>query len=348
MANEKDIIKALQSVAHPESGKDIISAGILQEVSVASGRVGVSLAFLRARDPFEQSVKKQARAAIEEAFPQFKDKVDIMVKPMGQPAKPKEEPLSNNIAHIIAVASGKGGVGKSTVACNLAIALAQSGYKVGLLDADIYGPSQPKMFGLEDYKPLGEKVDGKDMIIPAEKYGVRLMSIGFFISPQDALIWRGAMATNALKQMINQTMWGELDFLLIDLPPGTGDVHLTIVQEMKVGGAVIVSTPQDIALADVVRGIAMFRAEGIGIPVLGIIENMAWFTPEELPENRYYIFGRGGAEALAKKEGIDLLAQIPIVMGVTESGDKGEPVATTSGIADSYFRSAAQKIVDKA
>lgn len=347
MVQESDIRQVLSGVVHPESGVDVVSGGIVAKISTEGGRAVITLTFARARDPFEASIKKQCRLVLEDAFADLAGKVDIIVKAAVEPkaAPKKSEPLE--VTNIIAVSSGKGGVGKSTVACNLAIALAKEGYRVGLLDADIYGPSQPKMFGLEDYKPEGERVEGKDMILPAEAYGVKVMSIGFFIPPGDALIWRGAMATNALRQMIHQTLWGGLDFLLIDMPPGTGDVHLTIVQEMKVTGAVIVSTPQQVALADVERGIAMFRADGVGVPVLGLIDNMAWFTPEELPDNRYYIFGRGGAEALAAKEGIDILAHIPIVQGISEGSDSGRPVVESTPALSTYYTDAARKIVDK-
>ncbi|MEG1649453.1 MAG: Mrp/NBP35 family ATP-binding protein, partial [Rikenellaceae bacterium] len=221
---------------------------------------------------------------------------------------------------------------------NLAVTLAKAGYKVGIIDADVYGPSQPKMFGCEDYSALGEKVEGKDFIIPVERHGVKIMSIGFFIKPTDALVWRGPMATNALKQIIHQTLWGELDYLLIDLPPGTGDVHLTILAEMKVTGAIIVSTPQKVALADVVRGIAMFKAPNINVPIIGIIENMAWFTPAELPENKYYIFGKDGVKELAARENIKLLAQIPLVQSICEASDNGEPESLTNPIIKSKYQ----------
>ena len=229
---------------------------------------------------------------------------------------------------IIAVASGKGGVGKSTVAVNLSVALAKMGYSVGLLDADIYGPSVPKMLGMEGSQPAIKGGEGREMIVPVEQYGVRMLSVGFFVRTGDAVIWRGPMATSVLKQLLHQAEWGEPDYLLIDLPPGTGDVHLTIVQELPVTGAVIVSTPQEVALADAVKGINMFRTEKINVPILGLVENMAWFTPEELPDNRYYIFGDGGCKALAEREGIRLLGQIPIVQGICEGGDKGQPVVT--------------------
>jgi ATP-binding protein involved in chromosome partitioning len=245
-----------------------------------------------------------------------------------------------------AVASGKGGVGKSTVTANLAVALNNLGYRVGILDADVYGPSQPKMFGLEGYVPEAEQEEGADYLLPAEARGIRIMSIGFFIKPSDALLWRGAMATNALRQMIHQTRWGELDFLLIDLPPGTGDVHLSILSELRLNGAVIVSTPQQVAVADVLRGIEMFRHSQVGVPVAGIIENMAWFTPAELPENRYYLFGKGGARALAERCGVDFLGEIPIVQSIMEGGDAGTPGSTIDARVEETYRTIARKIVE--
>jgi ATP-binding protein involved in chromosome partitioning len=237
------------------------------------------------------------------------------------------EQFLKGVKNIIAVASGKGGVGKSTVAANLAVALARSGAKVGLLDADIYGPSMPLMFNLEGFQPLGKEVDGKTKILPAEQYGVKILSIGFFVQPEQALIWRGAMATNALNQLINDAEWGDLDYFLIDLPPGTGDIHLTMVQTLPVSGAVIVSTPQEVALADARKAFNMFEQKDINVPILGLVENMSWFTPEELPDNKYYIFGKDGGIKLAKESKVIMLGQIPIVQGIREGGDNGNPVA---------------------
>ncbi len=238
----------------------------------------------------------------------------------------KDDPFSG-IKNIIAVASGKGGVGKSTIAVNLAVAVAKTGASVGLVDADVYGPSLPKMFDLEGERPQIKREGEKEIIVPIEKHGVKVVSIGFFVRPEDALVWRGPMATSALKQILTQTEWGELDYLFIDMPPGTGDIHLTLVQETAVTGVVIVSTPQEVALADAVKGIAMFTGEKINVPVLGLVENMAWFTPAELPENKYYIFGNDGVKNLAEKMNIDLLGQIPLVQGIREDGDSGRPSA---------------------
>ena len=232
-----------------------------------------------------------------------------------------------NVKNIVAIASGKGGVGKSTVSVNMAVALAKLGYSVGLIDADVYGPSIPKMFDLESVKPVLKQIEGKDRIIPAEKYNVKVLSIGFFVDQKEALVWRGPMATSALKQLIHDGYWGDLDYLLIDLPPGTGDVHLTLVQSLAVTGVVIVSTPQAVALADAIKGISMFTGKSINVPVLGLVENMAWFTPEELPSNKYYIFGKDGCKNLAASMNVPLLGQIPLVQGIREGGDNGRPVA---------------------
>lgn len=242
--------------------------------------------------------------------------------------KKQEEQLLPGVKNIVAVASGKGGVGKSTVAVNIAIALAKEGKKVGLVDADIYGPSIPIMFGLENKKPDAKEIDGKVKVLPFEKYGIKLLSIGFFVDASQALIWRGPMASNALKQLFTEAAWGELDYLLIDLPPGTGDIHLTLVQTVPVTGAIIVSTPQKVALADARKAMSMFSQPSINIPVLGLVENMAWFTPAELPENKYYIFGEKGAEKLSKELNVELLGQIPIVQSICESGDSGVPIIT--------------------
>lgn len=270
-------------------------------------KITVVLRFAKARDPFAVKIKNQAEELLKREFPG--QTVLVVIKEGG--AAPRPEPklktTTGGIAKVIAVASGKGGVGKSTVTANLAVALRNMGFRVGILDADIYGPSQPKMFGVEGYLPDAVQEEGADHIVPAEPMDIRLMSIGFFIKPTDALLWRGAMAVSALKQMIHQTKWGTLDFLLADLPPGTGDVHLSIIGELKIDSAVIVSTPQQVAVADVVRGVEMFRNENVNIPVAGIIENMAWFTPEELPENRYYLFGKGGARRFAEEHGVDFL-----------------------------------------
>ena len=333
---EEKIKRLLASVVHPETGQDIVSSGFIEHTASAEGKVTVVLRFAKARDPFAVKIKNQAESLLRKAFPGAE--VLVVIKEGG--AAPRPEPklktTTGGIARVIAVASGKGGVGKSTVTANLAIALRNMGFRVGVLDADIYGPSQPKMFGVEGYVPEAVAEDGVDHIVPAESMDVKLMSIGFFIPPGDALMWRGPMATNALRQMIHQTLWGPLDFLLLDLPPGTGDVHLSVISEMKVDGALIVTTPQRVALADVVRGVHMFRNEKVNIPILGLVENMAWFTPAELPDNRYYIFGEGEAARIAEQEKLPLLASIPLIRSVSEAADSGRPV-TSENLPDGKF-----------
>ena len=263
-------------------------------------------------------------------------------------SKPRPEvgKLLPQVKNVVAVSSGKGGVGKSTVSANLAIALARLGYKVGLLDADIFGPSMPKMFNVEDARPYAVNVDGRDLIEPIEAYGVKLLSIGFFVSPETATLWRGGMASNALKQLIADADWGELDYLILDTPPGTSDIHLTLLQTLAITGAVIVSTPQQVALADARKGIDMYRNEKVNVPILGLVENMAWFTPAELPTNRYYIFGKEGCKQLAEEMQVPLLAQIPLVQGICDSGDQGTPAALNSDSATGIaFINLAQAVV---
>lgn len=251
-----------------------------------------------------------------------------------------------NIKHRIAIASGKGGVGKSTVTSNLAVTLAKLGYKVGLVDADIYGPSMPKMFGVEDAKPIMVEVEGQELIEPVEKFGVKMLSVGFFVKVEDALVWRGPMATNALRQIIQQVYWGELDYLLFDLPPGTGDVHITLSTEFKPDGAIIVGTPQEVALADVVKGIKMFTGPNVNVPIIGLVENMAWFTPAELPDNKYYIFGKEGCKKLAESYQLPLLGQIPLVQSICEAGDGGTPSALTNPMIGQTFDQIAKTMVE--
>lgn len=346
---KEDIKSLLRSIVHPETEENIVDGGIVDEITAAADKITVSLGFKKARDPFAAKIKAQVQTLLEEHYPALKGAVTVFVKEAA-PAKPKPQErhtATDRIHRVIAIASGKGGVGKSTVTANLAVALRDMGYRVGLLDADIYGPSQPKMFGCEGCIPDARQIDGQDYIVPIETKGIKLISIGFFIRPTDALLWRGAMATNALRQLVHQTLWGELDFLLIDLPPGTGDIHLSIISELKIDGAVIVSTPQQVAVADVVRGVEMFRHENVDIPVLGIVQNMAWFTPAELPENRYYIFGHGGAERYAAECGVDFLGDIPIIQSVMEGSDAGVPAAETDNAAADYYRQTARKVVDK-
>ena len=263
--------------------------------------------------------------------------------------QPKSEPkLLPEVKNVIAVFSGKGGVGKSTVSANLAVALAEAGYKVGLLDADIFGPSAPIMFGCEDARPVLEEVDGRELIAPIERFGVKILSMGFFVDKASPVLWRGSMASNALKQLLTEGNWGELDYLLLDMPPGTSDIHLTLVQTLGLTGALVVTTPQQVALADAIKGIGMFLDEKVGVPVLGLIENMAWFTPAELPQNKYYIFGRDGGKELAEELDIPLLGQIPLIQSICECGDGGEPIATQrDSLMGIYFRTLARNVVEQ-
>jgi len=345
LTNEQ-VLQALKRVVHPESRKNIVELEMVENLSVSGREVRFALKFNRPNDPFIESMKKSCVAAIESQLGEDV-KVRGNIGTIVPERKDKERQVLPGVKNIIAVASGKGGVGKSTIAVNLAVGLKNKGYSVGLLDADVYGPSIPKMFDLEGATPTGKKEDGTEWIIPIEKRGIKLLSVGFFVKPEDALVWRGPMATSALKQLITQGDWGELDYLILDMPPGTGDVHLTIVQEVPVTGAVIVSTPQEVALADVIKGINMFTGDKVNVPVLGLVENMAWFTPEELPENRYYIFGKEGCRQLAEKLGIELLGQIPIVQGICESGDQGVPVASdeTSSMGKA-FGELAEKVAE--
>lgn len=348
--NKEIILEALKHVRYPGTGQDIVSSGMVQDdLKIEGNKVGFSILFEKANDPFIKSVIKAAETAV---LTYVGENIEIKgnIIPMQKvaPVVHKPNPILPGVKNIIAVFSGKGGVGKSTVSSNLAISLAAMGYKVGLLDADIHGPSMPKMFGVEDARPLMAEHDGKEMIEPVEKYGVKMLSIGFFVDPVNALVWRGSMASNALKQLIQDAYWGELDFFVMDLPPGTGDIHLTLVQTMGITGTVIVTTPQDVALADARKGINMFVGEKVNVPVLGLIENMSWFTPAELPQNKYYIFGQGGGERLAKEFDIPLLGQIPIVQSIREAGDAGRPAALdTESVSGMAFHQLAEKVVER-
>lgn len=322
----KLILDALATVTYAGTKKNLVESGMIADTPSIDGmKVKVVLEFPRDTDPFLKSTVKAAEAAIH--YHISKDvEVEIVTEFKSKP-RPEVGKLLPEVKNIIAVSSGKGGVGKSTVSANLAISLARLGYKVGLLDADIFGPSMPKMFRVEDARPYAVEKDGRQLIEPIEKYGVKLLSIGFFVNPETATLWRGGMASNALKQLIADADWGELDYFILDTPPGTSDIHLTLLQTLAITGAVIVSTPQNVALADARKGIDMYRNEKVNVPILGLVENMAWFTPAELPENKYYIFGKEGCKRLAEEMKTPLLAQIPLVQSICESGDEGEPAA---------------------
>jgi ATP-binding protein involved in chromosome partitioning len=341
----KLIFDALQTVRYPGNGKNLIEAEMIEDdLRIDGMKVSFSIIFEKATDPFRKSVVKAAETAIH-TYVSSDVEVTIGVKSKTQ-LPPEPDKLLPNVKNIIAVSSGKGGVGKSTVTANLAVALAKLGYRVGLLDTDIFGPSVPKMFQVEDGRPYAENVDGRDLIVPIEKYGVKLLSIGFFVNPDQATLWRGGMACNALKQLIGEAKWGELDYFILDTPPGTSDIHLTLLQTLQITGAVIVSTPQQVALADARKGINMYMNDKVNVPILGLVENMAWFTPAAHPDEKYYIFGKDGCKNLAEELNVPLLAQIPLVQGICDNGDAGTPSvldpASPSGIA---FMSLAAKVV---
>lgn len=346
------IMDALQTVTYAGTKKNLVESGMVADQPAVAApsadnepwHVHVVLEFPRDTDPFLKSTVKAAEAAIK--YHCGKDVVVEITTEFKSKPRPEVGKLLPQVKNVVAVSSGKGGVGKSTVSANLAIALARLGYKVGLLDADIFGPSMPKMFNVEDARPYAVNVDGRDLIEPIEAYGVKLLSIGFFVSPETATLWRGGMASNALKQLIADADWGELDYLILDTPPGTSDIHLTLLQTLAITGAVIVSTPQQVALADARKGIDMYRNEKVNVPILGLVENMAWFTPAELPTNRYYIFGKEGCKQLAEEMQVPLLSQIPLVQGICDSGDQGSPVALNSDSATGIaFINLAQAVV---
>ena len=328
---KQDIYNALDTITEPGEGKSLVENKNISNLVVFGNEVIVDVTIsnptLQAKKKVESEIKKAILSKVDE-----KIDVKVNVKTSAAPKKEEKSTLIKgkkipSIQNIIAIASGKGGVGKSTITANMAVSLSKMGFKVGILDADIYGPSMHLMFDVEKEKPISVKIEGRSKMKPIENYGVKLLSLGFFTNPNQAVIWRGPMASKALNQLIFDADWGELDFLLIDLPPGTGDVHLSIVQALPINGAVIVSTPQTIALADAKKGVAMFQQESIQVPVLGIIENMAYFTPEELPDNKYYIFGKDGAKHLAEDINTKFLGEIPLVQSIREAGDVGHPVA---------------------
>jgi ATP-binding protein involved in chromosome partitioning len=349
MFSKKDIINALTGVIHPATGKDLVSMGMVQDIEIDKNGISLTITPEKSNDPFISSVRSTIVKTIKEVLGPDAEISDIKVQPkviVGKQAEKKREVLPE-VTNIIAVSSGKGGVGKTTISVNLAIALARNGFSVGLLDADVYGPSVPKMFHAEDYRPEVRHENNTDIIVPMTKFGVKVLSTGFFVDATDAVIWRGPMASSFLKQLITQGEWGALDFLLVDLPPGTSDIHLTLVQEVPVTGAIVITTPQDVAIADAVKGISMFRSEKINVPVLGLVENMSWFTPAELPQNKYYIFGKEGGRKLSEKMNVPLLGQIPLVQSIREGSDNGEPVALGDSVTGIAFMELAAALAEK-
>ncbi|HMB99941.1 MAG TPA: Mrp/NBP35 family ATP-binding protein [Flavobacteriaceae bacterium] len=348
--NKQDILKALETISAPGDGQNMVESGSVKNVMTFGDEVIVDITIknpsLQAKKRTEVDIMKTIHDKVYE-----KAKITVNVK-VDAPSKPKPNVIKGKpipgIQNIVAVASGKGGVGKSTVTANLAVSLAKMGFKVGILDADIYGPSIPIMFDVENEKPLAINIEGKSKMKPIENHGVKILSIGFFTKPDQAVVWRGPMASKALNQMIFDAHWGELDFMLIDLPPGTGDIHLSIMQSLPITGAVVVSTPQNVALADAKKGVAMFQQDSISVPVLGIIENMAYFTPEELPENKYYIFGKEGAKNLAEDLNVNFLGEIPLVQSIREAGDVGRPAALqTATVLEQAFEKLTQNVVQE-
>ena len=341
------ILDALANVRYPGTGKDIVSSGMVaDDIRIDGNKVSFSIIFDKPTDPFMKSLIKSAETAITTFIGDF---VDIKGNISAIVRNPRPEKPANplpGVKNIIGVSSGKGGVGKSTIAANLAVALAQLGYKVGLLDADIFGPSVPKMFGVEDAKLYMETVDGRDLIIPIEKYGVKLLSIGFLVDPEKAVLWRGGMASHALKQLTTEANCRNLDYFVIDMPPGTSDIHLTLVQTLAITGAIVVSTPQEVALADARKGISMFQSKEVNVPLLGLVENMSWFTPAAHPDEQYFIFGKDGGKKLAERLGVELLGQVPLVATICRGGDDGMPVVLQNSISGASFMQLARNVVD--
>jgi ATP-binding protein involved in chromosome partitioning len=340
--SKSDILKALATVNDPDLKKDLVSLNMIRDIEVEEKKVRFTVVLTTPACPLKEKIKQDCVEAVEKVV-EKSITIEIFMTSSVTTLR-NNAPLLPGVKNIIAVASGKGGVGKSTVTTNLAVALAQSGAKVGLIDADIYGPSIPVMFNCEREQPEVKVVNGKNLIMPLEQYGVKLISIGFLAPPESAVVWRGPMASSALKQFIGDTIWGDLDYLLIDLPPGTSDIHLTLVQTVPVTGAIIVTTPQKVALADAMKGLAMFKQPSINVPILGVIENMAYFTPEELPHNKYYIFGKDGGRNLAEKYDVPFLGQIPLVQSIRESGDSGLPAVMKGGVTAEAFTNLAESM----
>ena len=339
---KEDIINALRHVDDPDLKKDLVTLNMVENVEVDGNNVSFTLVLKTPACPLKEMIRRECEKAIEEHV-SADIELDIEITSAVTTIR-NDTPILPNVKNIIAVASGKGGVGKSTITSNLAVSLAKSGASVGIVDADIFGPSMPTMFNCEGEQPAIVQKDGKNLIVPFEQYGVKLSSIGFLAPSDNAVVWRGPMASSALRQLLTDSDWGELDYLIIDLPPGTSDIHLTLVQTVPVTGAIIVTTPQRVALADAVKGLAMFKQPQINVPVLGIVENMAYFTPEELPDNKYYIFGKDGGKSLADKYETPLLGQIPLVQSIRESGDSGMPLAFKDDITSEAFMQLSQEV----
>ena len=346
MIKEEDVLKALSNVMDTDLGKDLVTLGMIQDIVITENKIAFSVVLTTPACPLKEMLKNDCLNAIKSLGLDGVE-IDINMTSAVTSSRTEDLPVLPNVKNIIAVASGKGGVGKSTVTSNLAVALSKMGANVGIIDADIFGPSIPTMFGCEGAQPTINVVEGKNWIIPIEKYGVKLLSIGFLSHGDNAIVWRGPMASSALKQFISDTEWGELDYLLFDLPPGTSDIHLTLVQTIPVTGAMIITTPQKVALMDAVKGVSMFKQPQIDVPVLGIIENMSYFTPAELPDNKYYIFGKDGGKDLASQNDIEFLGEIPLVQSIRESGDEGEPVVLKDEQSAKAFMSIAQNLAQQ-
>ncbi len=338
---QENLLKALSEVQDPDLKKDLVTLGMIQNIHVSEQAVAFDVVLTTPACPLKELIKKDCEGAIKRHFGEIKMVINMT---SNVTTNRDNGPVLPGVKNVIAVSSGKGGVGKSTVAANLAVSLARTGADVGLIDADIFGPSIPTMFNCEFEQPGVVQEDGKNKIIPIQQYGVKLISIGFLTNSEDAVVWRGPMASSALRQFISDAKWGDLDYLIIDLPPGTSDIHLTLVQAVPVTGAVVVTTPQKVALADAQKGISMFKQPQINVPILGLVENMAWFTPEELPDNKYYLFGQNGGEQLAEKNDIELLGQIPIVQSIREGGDNGYPSSLKDGEISDAFKHLAESV----
>ncbi|MFY0598720.1 MAG: Mrp/NBP35 family ATP-binding protein [Cyclobacteriaceae bacterium] len=341
----ENVLKSLSKVEDPDLKKDLVSLNMIQNISIKDNQISFTVVLTTPACPLKELIRKNCEEAIQESFG---TEISVSIEMSSSVTTIRNNtPILPGVKNIIAISSGKGGVGKSTVAANLAVALAKTGAEVGLIDADIFGPSVPTMFNCEFEQPSVTEQNGKNLIIPVQQYGVKLMSIGFLSPPENAVVWRGPMASSALKQFLGDTLWGDLDYLLIDLPPGTSDIHLTLVQTVPVTGAIVVTTPQKVALADAKKGLAMFKQPQINVPVLGVVENMSYFTPEELPDNKYYIFGENGGKNLAEKFDVPFLGQIPIVQSIRESGDSGYPAVLKDDTSSEAFNNLSESLAQQ-